>query len=201
MENQGLAANMFRDYAIPRSSPLRRHEAEAVTDEEVIARVCDGDIEAFGIFVAKYENFVFTLVRGLVGSDEAAKDVSQETFLRAYRALRRFESRSSFKTWLYRIAYNTAMNHIRKYGTPNDRGVDEPASIGIKFEDIPLRLTIKKLVDSLKPEHRAIIMLHYYDDLKYQEIAEVLGCPVGTVKIRLFRAKYELKLLWQKYAI
>ncbi|OGC89518.1 MAG: hypothetical protein A2W25_16615 [candidate division Zixibacteria bacterium RBG_16_53_22] len=175
--------------------------AGTLSDEDIIARVGDGDIEAFGILVKKYENFIYTLIRGMVLSEDSAKDISQEAFLRAYRALRRFEKKSSFKTWLYRIAHNTALNYIKRNKIPSAAQEIEPDAPLDSGENIPLRMTIRRLIDRLKPEHKVIIMLHYFDDLKYEEIAQVLNCPVGTVKIRLFRAKHELKTLWEKYAV
>jgi RNA polymerase sigma-70 factor (ECF subfamily) len=200
MEISSLALRQISGISIPLASSLRKTESEVISDEEIILRVVDGNIEAFGLLVRKYENFVFTLVRGLVFSDEPAKDICQETFLRAYKALRRFENNSTFKTWLYRIAYNTALNYIKKYKLYNEQEIDEANYHGGNSEDIPLRMTLRKLIDRLKPEQKAIIMMHYFDELKYEEISEVLQCPVGTVKIRLFRAKHELKALWDKYA-
>jgi len=171
-------------------------------DHEVLSAVREGDTEAFGKLVYRYESFVYTLVLGIVRSDEAAKDIAQETFLRAYRGIRRFELRSSFKTWLYRIAHNTSMSHLKREGLNgicDERKDEEPAidSAGNHY----LRLTLEKLIGKLKPEHRSVIIFHYYDDLKYEEIAEILDCPIGTVKIRLYRAKHELKKLWAKYAV
>jgi len=200
MENLELAFNLAQDASIPGITSIARKTGEAVADEEIIAKIGDGDFEAYGILIKRYENFVYTLARGLAGSDEPAKDIAQETFLRAYKALRRFEKKSSFKTWLYRIAYNTALNHIKK-----NKVFSEPVDFDAlpacdNHETIPLRITIRKLIDRLKPEHEAIIIMHYFEDLKYEEMADVLSCPIGTVKIRLYRAKLELKDLWEKYA-
>lgn len=169
-------------------------------DAVIIDSVCDGESESFGLLVRKYEDFVYTLVRGIVNSDEAAEDVTQEVFLRAYRAIRRFEKKSSFKTWLYRIAYNTSMSYLARKKQKQETEISEsiPAADGV---DYSLRLSILKLVNYLKPELKAVVIFHYYDDMKYEEIAEVLNCPVGTVKIRLYRAKHELKKLWDKYAV
>jgi RNA polymerase sigma-70 factor, ECF subfamily len=169
-------------------------------DAAIIDSVCNGDSEAFGLLVRRYEDFVFTLVRGLVNSDEAAEDVTQEIFLRAYRAIRRFEKKASFKTWLYRIAYNTSMSYLARKKQKQETEISDtiPAAEGT---DYGLRQSMLKLVNYLKPELKAVVIFHYYDDMKYEEIAEVLNCPVGTVKIRLYRAKHELKKLWEKYAV
>ena len=174
----------------------------AYTDEKITDLVRDGNTEAFGILVRRHEDFVFTLARGIVTSEEQAKDVAQEAFLRAYRAIRRFERRSSFKTWLYRIAYNTAISHLKnrddEFVPINEIELEQTTFTN---SESSLKITLEKLIGRLKPELKAVVIFHYYDDLKYEEIAEILECPVGTVKIRLFRAKHELKRLWDKYAV
>ena len=192
--------------AIPRpiagimaGAPIRR-AVTADPDSEIIEAIRDGDIEAFGNLVNRYEDFVYTLVMGIVRSEDMARDIAQETFLRAYRGIRRFELRSSFKTWLYRIAHNTAMSHIkRERKEVGEIAAPEPYIDTVSNQS--LKLTLEKLIGKLKPELRSVIIFHYYDDLKYEEIAEVLQCPIGTVKIRLYRAKFELKKLWVKYAV
>ncbi len=172
------------------------------SDTRILNSVRDGDSNAFGELVRKYEDFVFTLILGLVHSEDMAKDVAQEVFLRAYRGIRRFQLRSTFKTWLYRIAYNTAISHLNREKAQtsfDDDLVMEPALDNRGGQS--LRLTFEKLIGLLKPDLKSVILLHYYDDLKYEEIAEIMECPVGTVKIRLYRAKRELKKLWGKYAV
>ena len=193
------------DTAIPglfagiRSGALAKRAVFTDPDIKIIDAVRDGDTEAFGKLVNRYEDFIFTLVLGMVRSEEMAKDIAQETFLRAYRGIRRFELRASFKTWLYRIAHNTAISHIRREKKNiSEVELSEPAAYSSNHS---LRMTLDKLIGKLRPEYRAVIVFHYYDDLKYEEIAEVLECPVGTVKIRLYRAKYELKKLWTEYAV
>jgi RNA polymerase sigma-70 factor (ECF subfamily) len=171
-------------------------------DDCVIEEIRSGNYEAFGILVRRYENFAYTLICSMVGNDEAARDITQEVFLRAYRSIRRFERRSSFKTWLYRISYNTALAHIsreKKMAEREEIAVSD--RIDNSYKNQSVRLTLDRIIGELKPEYRAVIILHYYEDLKYEEIAETLDCPIGTVKIRLYRAKYELKQLWSKYAI
>jgi RNA polymerase sigma-70 factor (ECF subfamily) len=171
-------------------------------DLQIISSVREGDTDAFSRLVRRYEDFVFTLILGLVHSEDMARDVAQEVFLRAYRGVRRFELKSTFKTWLYRIAYNTAISHLNREKKnkqiDNDQAVEPILDTGGRQS---LRLTLEKLIGLLKPDLRSVILMHYYDDLKYEEIAEIMDCPVGTVKIRLHRAKHELKKLWGKYAI
>ncbi len=188
---------------------FKKHSAEAWdkgrlsdSDTRIINSVREGDTDAFSGLVRKYEDFVFTLILGLVHSEDTARDVAQEVFLRAYRGIRRFELKSTFKTWLYRIAYNTAISHLNREKAririDNDQAT-EPAFDTRGGQS--LRLTLEKLIGLLKPDLKSVILMRYYDDLKYEEIAEIMGCPIGTVKIRLYRAKHELKKLWGKYAV
>ncbi len=171
-------------------------------DESVLKAVREGDSEAFGTLVIRYEDFIFSLISSMVGSREMAKDITQEVFLRAYRSIRRFEQRSSFKTWLYRIAYNTTLAHLsrekRYVGEAENKTEDR---VDNSYKNTGLKIRLEKVIGKLKPEYRAVIIMHYYDDLKYEEIAETLDCPVGTVKIWLYRAKYDLKRLWSEYAL
>jgi RNA polymerase sigma-70 factor (ECF subfamily) len=171
-------------------------------DDHVIRSVRYGDTEAFGSLMRKYEDFVFTLIRGITGCDEDARDLAQETFLRAYRGIRRFQFNSTFKTWLYRIAYNTTMSYLNRN---HNRGTREPETMQSRTADPQeshsLRLTIEKLIGRLKPDLKAVIIFYYYDDLKYEQIAEIMGCPLNTVKIRLYRARHKLGRLWEKHAV
>jgi RNA polymerase sigma-70 factor (ECF subfamily) len=171
-------------------------------DEAVLKAIREGDYEAFGELTRRYENFVYTLISGIVRSPETARDLTQEVFLRAYKSIRRFEQRSSFKTWLYRIAYNTSMAYLSKEKKSAKREAESFAEqVDNSYKTSNIRIYLEKIIGMLKPEYRAVILLYYYDDLKYEEIADALNCPVGTVKIRLYRAKYELKQLWSRYAI
>jgi RNA polymerase sigma-70 factor (ECF subfamily) len=202
MKYTTMTSAISRPLARPAARFAKNRAFSGDSDEDIIRAVRDGDIDVFGMLVKRYEDFVYTLIRGMVQSEELAKDISQETFLRAFRGIRRFELRSSFKTWLYRIAHNTALSQLKRKETKacHQTGFITEPSIDIRDRQ-SLRLTLEKLIGRLKPELRAVIIFHYYDDLKYEEIAEILDCPTGTVKIRLYRAKHELKKLWKRYAV
>jgi RNA polymerase sigma factor (sigma-70 family) len=202
MNSEAFVTSISRTFSGRLTAANSKVLTDSRSDEEVIDLVSDGDTESFGILVRRYEDFVFTLVRGIVLSDELARDISQEVFLRAYRALRRFEKKSSFKTWIYRIAYNTSMNHLKNMDNKTVSLDDSAGEIKIE-NNAPhhARYALRKLIDKLSPELKAVIIFHYYDDLKYEEIAEILNCPIGTIKVRLFRAKHELKKLWENHAI
>ena len=198
MEYRKIESAIALGWSGTRVKTATKNSAAAFSDEDIIELVRDGDTEAFGRLVTRYENFVFTLVKGMVRSEEAARDIAQETFLRAYRGIRRFELRAGFRTWLYRIAHNTALSYLDR----EKRGSGESEPMEPSYApNQPLRLKLENLIGRLKPEYRAVIMFYYFDDLKYEEIAETLDCPIGTVKIRLYRAKYELKKLWERYEL
>ena len=178
--------------------------ADNITDKEIIERVKNGDKKAYDLLVLKYQQRVINLISRFVKNYADALDISQETFIKAYKALPNFRGESAFYTWLYRIAVNTAKNHLtvqsRKI-TKSDYDVAEieqiegnmtlieqttPENLLIKDElqDIVLN-TIENLPEDLK----SAIMLREIEGLSYEEIAAVMECPVGTVRSRIFRAR------------
>ena len=178
--------------------------ADNATDKEIIERVKSGEKEAYDLLVLKYQQRVINLISRFVKNHSDALDVSQETFIKAYRALPNFRGDSAFYTWLYRIAVNTAKNHLtvqsRKI-TKSDYDVAEieqiegnmslteqttPESILVKDE---LQETILKTIENLPEDLKSAIMLREIEGLSYEGIAEVMECPVGTVRSRIFRAR------------
>ena len=178
--------------------------ADNATDKEIIERVKGGEKEAYDLLVLKYQQRVINLISRFVKNHSDALDVSQETFIKAYRALPNFRGESAFYTWLYRIAVNTAKNHLtvqsRKI-TKSDYDVAEieqiegnmslteqttPESLLVKDE---LQETILKTIENLPEDLKSAIMLREIEGLSYEGIAEVMECPVGTVRSRIFRAR------------
>ena len=178
--------------------------ADNATDKEIIERVKGGEKEAYALLVLKYQQRVINLISRFVKNHSDALDVSQETFIKAYRALPNFRGESAFYTWLYRIAVNTAKNHLtvqsRKI-TKSDYDVAEieqiegnmslteqttPESLLAKDE---LQETILKTIENLPEDLKSAIMLREIEGLSYEEIAQVMECPVGTVRSRIFRAR------------
>ena len=178
--------------------------AENITDKEIIDRVKNGDKKAYDLLVIKYQQRVINLISRFVKNHSDALDVSQETFIKAYRALPNFRGESAFYTWLYRIAVNTAKNHLtvqsRKI-TKSDYDVTDieqiegnmslteqttPESLLHKDE---LQETVLKTIENLPEDLKSAIMLREIEGLSYEEIAGVMDCPVGTVRSRIFRAR------------
>jgi len=178
--------------------------ADNIADKEIIERVKNGDKKAYDLLVLKYQQRVINLISRFVKNYADALDISQETFIKAYKALPNFRGESAFYTWLYRIAVNTAKNHLtvqsRKI-TKSDYDVAEieqiegnmtlteqttPENLLIKDE---LQETILNTIENLPEDLKSAIMLREIEGLSYEEIATVMECPVGTVRSRIFRAR------------
>lgn len=178
--------------------------ADNVTDQELIERVKSGEKKAYDLLVLKYQQRIISLVSRFVRNHSDALDVTQEAFIKAYRALPNFRGESAFYTWLYRIAVNTAKNHLavqarRPRGTDYDVSEIEQieGNTALKEQATPENLLLKdelqsvvlKAIEELPEDLKTAIMLREVDGLSYEEIAEVMECPIGTVRSRIFRAR------------
>ncbi|MDG2250777.1 MAG: RNA polymerase sigma factor RpoE [Pseudohongiellaceae bacterium] len=174
------------------------------TDQRLVDRVLAGDKNAFNMLVLRYQHRVAALVGRFVHDAQEAEDVCQEAFIKAYRALPLFRGDSAFYTWLYRIAVNTAKNHLvsRNRRPPaSDLDVDEAevSEIGTVLREIEnpegslatekLKQAINAAVEDLPEDLRTAFTLREFSGLSYEDITEVMDCPVGTVRSRIFRAR------------
>jgi RNA polymerase sigma-70 factor (ECF subfamily) len=178
---------------------------EREIDQLLVERVQRGDKKAFELLVSKYQRKLMRLVSRLVYDHAEAEDVVQEAFIKAYRALPNFRGESAFYTWLYRIGVNTAKNHLvtqgRRAPTSTEADVDEAESFvdadGLRDINTPESLlaskqiaeTVNSAMSTLPEELRNAITLREIEGLSYDEIAEVMLCPIGTVRSRIFRAR------------
>jgi len=177
---------------------------EQLTDQVLIERIQSGDKQAFNLLVVKYQNKVCNLISRYVNNQSDVADVAQETFIKAYRAIPSFRGESAFYTWLYRIAVNTAKNHLVALGRrPPATDVDaedaEYFETGSALKEIsnPENLTLSNelkevvfdAIETLPEDLKTAMTLRELDGLSYEEIAEVMSCPVGTVRSRIFRAR------------
>lgn len=188
-----------------------RNKSRPDGDEaELIARAKKGDREAFGVLVSRYERRVIGVALAVVHNQDDALELAQETFVRAFENLRSFESRSSFSTWLYRIAANLAIDFWRKEGRYSVlRGEDAenelsrlPSARGDSFAAATraeLGERLSEALEQLTPEHRAVILLREVEGLSYDEISEVLNCPRGTVMSRLHYARSRLRKILKDF--
>lgn len=169
-----------------------------VNDAELIARVIvEDDREAFEIILKKYQSQIRAFFRKVCGGDEAlADDLSQETFLLAYRGLKSFHGGSQFSTWLYAIAKNVFYGHLRARQSTEELLEDETASYTMTKD---MSLDIAKCMLVLSPEERLVLSLSYVDGFSQSEVSEVMAIPLGTVKTHVLRAKEKLKTSLQAY--
>ncbi len=167
-------------------------------------RVQQGDKSAFDLLVLKYQHRIIQLVNRFIKDPSEAQDVAQEAFVKAYRALGNFRGDSAFYTWLYRIAINTAKNYLmsrtRRHtdyevdlqdaeqveNVPQLKGMETPDNDIMNEQIID---AIREAIDDLPEDMRTAITLREFDGMSYEEIAEAMGCPVGTVRSRIFRAR------------
>ncbi len=173
-------------------------------DKELVLKVQQGDKAAFDLLVIKYQHRIIQLVNRYVKDPSEAQDVAQESFIKAYRALPNFRGDSAFYTWLYRIAINTAKNYLvsrtRRHSNyqvdvqdaeqvenaPQLKGMDTPELLLMNDEIVDV---IKEAIQKLPEEMKVAIMFREFEGLSYEEIAEAMECPVGTVRSRIFRAR------------
>jgi len=173
-------------------------------DQQLVQRVQKGDRSAFDLLVLKYQHRVLKLVSRFVSNTAEAEDVAQDAFLKAYRALPSFRGDSAFYTWLYRIAINTAKNSLvanRRRPVDFDLDLQDPEQFDrharLKDVDTPervllteeIRQVVEGAMEQLPEDLRTAIVLRELDGLSYEEIAEAMDCPVGTVRSRIFRAR------------
>ena len=168
---------------------------EVHLDRDLVQRVQKGDKSAFDLLVLKYQYKIIKLISRYVHDPSEALDVSQEAFLKAYRALPGFRGDSAFYTWLYRIAINTAKNYLVAQGR-RPPGSDIDAQEAEQYE-APERLLLKdeiaatvfRAIEELPEDLRTAITLRELEGMSYEEIAQTMGCPIGTVRSRIFRAR------------
>jgi RNA polymerase sigma-70 factor (ECF subfamily) len=178
--------------------------SEQELDWQIVQRVQQGDKAAFNLLVRKYQHRLANLISRYVSNHGDVADVAQEAFIKAYRALPGFRGDSAFYTWLYRIAVNSAKNYLVANGRkPPSTDVDAEeadayeGSDALKVQDSPEKLLLTEeirqvvfdTIEALPEELRIAITLRELDGLSYEEIAEVMGCPIGTVRSRIFRAR------------
>jgi RNA polymerase sigma-70 factor (ECF subfamily) len=178
------------------SSPIEREDAQLVTASK------NGDQDAFSLLVQRYQRRVFNLVFRMLQNYEEASEITQEAFLAAWQGLRSFRGEARFSTWLYRIAYNCALKQLelRKRDQALNQALQseqalEPADEGhaAHLAILDNQEMVQEQLSQLPPKYRIVLILRHLQDMTYEEMAEVLVMPVGTIKTHLFRARNLLK--------
>ncbi len=195
------------------TTPERRQEADS--DWVVVQRVQQGDVAAFDALILKYRERVYGVLYNLTSNREDAADLTQDAFIKAFQSINRFQGQASFFTWLYRIAVNSALTHLRKARLrtffsfdrvqedeyvasvinqlADKNGADRDAVLG------ELQEKLNEAMQKLSIKHRTVVTLYEIDGLSHEQIAEVVGCSVGTVRSRLHYAKQLLQAELQPY--
>lgn len=188
------------------------------SDQELVRRCKEGDRQAYRLLVERYQRRVFAVAMGVLKNPEDAMDATQEAFVKVYRKIGQFKGDSSFYTWLYRIVVNLCIDHRRKHGRfkgveYDDRiGRDEDSVTGVQisgntrqmhpghaFHQQELAKALEEALGALSENHRTIILLREVDGLSYEEIADVMGCHLGTVMSRLHHARKNLQKALKPY--
>ncbi len=175
-----------------------------ITDEDIAKKVQKGDGESFGFLIERYEAKMLRYARKFLFDTEDARDVVQEVFIKAYTNIRSLDTSRRFSPWIYRIAHNEFINALKKKGRdksfPFDFDLLFPHPVARETADRQattneLRAMLDRCLDKLPAKYREALVLYYYEEMEYQEIAEILKIPVSTVGVRLNRGKNKLKQL------
>ena len=193
------------DGSLAASAAARGRMTDRDIDQQLVERVQRGDKAAFDLLVSKYQRKIFRLLSRLIRDQAEVEDVAQEAFIKAYRALPNFRGDSAFYTWLYRIAINTAKNHLvsrgRRAPTTTEADIEDAETFddGDHLRDLntpeSMLLTkqvgeaVNRAIDQLPEDLRTAIVLREIEGLSYEEIADSMNCPIGTVRSRIFRAR------------
>ncbi|MBJ6138281.1 RNA polymerase sigma factor RpoE [Marinobacter litoralis] len=195
---QSVASSM-----ISNTDSTSSEQTESQTDLQLVRKVRHGDRAAFDLLVVKYQSRVASIISRYVYDSHEVMDLAQETFIKAFRAIDRFRGDSAFYTWLYRIAVNTAKNHLEARGRRPQASADsseaENYDDGRRLRDVAspekllqkdqLQKALAEAIAALPEELRSAFLLREYDGLSYEDIARILECPIGTVRSRIFRAR------------
>lgn len=183
-----------------------------ISDDQIIERTLAGETDAFGLLVRRWERPIYGLSLRMLGRDEDARDVCQETFLAAFRNLGKFRGDAKFSSWIYRIALNACHSKLRKNGPAREYSLDTEDEDGRKFELPDLgaeestdrlhrderAVLVRRALQALPAEMRQVIIMKEYHEMTFAEIAEVLQIPVSTVKSRLYTGLQQMRARLEK---
>ena len=184
----------------------------ATSDEQIVERALTGDAEAFGEIVTRWERRIFALAYGMLGREEDARDVTQETFLAAFRNLRGFRGEAKVSSWLHRIAVNQCITRQRRAKVRKEAPIEDEEERHVSSFSSPLELSparvaegrenidaVRRAVSSLPLDLRQVVLMKEFEELTFREIAEALDLPLSTVKSRLYTAMRQLQMRLQKF--
>jgi len=200
------------------NSPVDNENVEPA-DETLVTRSQAGDMEAFDELVTRYRGKIYAMTVNMIHNEADAWDLAQDTFVKAWKALPKFQARSNFYTWLYRISHNVTYDWLRKKQNWVEKSefddsiqsnqIDKSAPTSPRdmarpdenAERMELKESIREAISQLSPDHRSVILLKEVEGLRYEEIAERIGCTTGTVMSRLFYARKKLRTIFTEQNI
>jgi len=198
----GAALRVARATSIRPPRVSQADSAPWPSDQVLVARVLEGDLDAFGVLLARHQDRVHSIAANFAANGDDASDLAQEIFLKAYRSLPRFRGQAAFSTWLYRIAVNACVDYTRRRGRNGCIPLDDDLAVVAddvdpdpqeQVERKQLRCDLARAIAGLSAKLRVTLVLHDIEGLTHEEIGRVIGCSVGTTKSRLFRAREELR--------
>ncbi len=177
-----------------------------LTDEEVVKKIQEGEIKLFSVILERYEKRIYFYLRGLTSWDQLSiEDMVQDTFFKAYKNLRSFDTGKIFSSWIYRVAHNTGVDFLKsqRKHTINIDDLEEVLPSGSKLiEDMAMEVEKKeglaKKMAMLELKYREVLLLYYMEEKSYEEISEIIRVPVSTVGVLIMRAKKKLRELYEK---
>lgn len=195
---------------------VAKEGVEPVEDMVLVERARAGETEAFGELVDRYQEKIYRLTYHMTGNREEAEDLAQEALVRAYKALHRFKGKSSFYTWLYKIAVNRSLNHLKKRKRKRLYSLDD-VDLAIERDEVFLEISAREspfrgaainelqeklntALMTLSEKHRLVVVLHDIEGVPHDQIAKTLGCSSGTVRSRLHYARRQLQTQLSEYA-
>lgn len=176
-------------------------------DQVYIEKIINGDTNAFSILVERYKDLVYTLAIRMVKHKEEAEEITQDTFIKAYKSIHKFKGDSKFSTWIYRVAYNTCLDAIKKHKKlQSNVPINEYTEHEVKAIDNALDImeakersvVIKNCIEKLPSEGAFLMTLYYYEELSLDEIADITGLKANNVKVKLFRSRKKLATILKK---
>lgn len=176
------------------------------TEEQIIRRVLNGEQKAYALLVDEYKDRVFSLVMGILRQRELAEEVAQDVFVKAFRSLAKFRMEAGFSTWIYRIAYNSAISEKRKKnyfssaGEMIEKSISDDQAENVQTDEKESRQRqLQQAIQQLAPDENLLLTLYYFDEKSVEEISRSTGLSQSNVKVKLFRLRNKLKELMLKY--
>jgi RNA polymerase sigma-70 factor (ECF subfamily) len=186
------------EFYIPKDRIVMK-ETSALSESKVIKKVQKGNREAYQVIVERYMQRAYYIALGFVRNSQDAMDISQESFIKAFRKIKRFDSEKSFFPWFYKLLKNLCLDHIKRRSRVREIPLDEARVLKEEREDREMKEILWRGIEKLSFEQKEVIILRYFQQFSYKEIAEITAKPVGTVMSSLYYAKKRLKEAIKKF--